>query len=332
MSDPTVRGRFVWHELMTTDTKSAAAFFRKVLGWNTQAFDNEYSLFVTGKNQRAGLMILPDEARQMGARPHWLSYIGTPDVDATARQAASLGATVLKSPADIPTVGRFAVLQDPQGAVFAIFTPLSAAGPERDAAVGEYSWHELATTDWRSALEFYRALFGWVETNRMDMGPGGTYVMYGHDGRTLGGMMNKPKEQPGPPAWLPYVRVPDSRKTAAAFKKAGGAVIFGPDAVPGGDLIAQGLDPQGAVFAMHSVTAAVAKAPAAKRGKNPARKPAKKAAGTRVPAARRVARKKAAASRKAAPKKKGAARKSSPRRPVRRTARRSAKKGSRKRR
>ena len=115
------RGRFVCHELLTTDTKAAEGFFTKVVGWNAKPFDQSYTLFLTGKQNRAGLMALPAEAKAMGAPPHWESYVAVPNVDESAKQATALGGKVLKAPTDIPNVGRFAVLQDPQGATFAIF-------------------------------------------------------------------------------------------------------------------------------------------------------------------------------------------------------------------
>src|SRR3954469_4232333 len=112
MSDSTIRGRFVWHELLTTDTKSAGAFFSKIAGWKTKpwAADRSYTLFVSGDRQMAGLMALPDDAKAAGSPPNWLTYIGTPNVDDTARVATSLGATILMQPADIPNTGRYAVL------------------------------------------------------------------------------------------------------------------------------------------------------------------------------------------------------------------------------
>src|SRR5262245_57348015 len=111
MPDSTVRGRFVWHELMTTDTKSAANFFTKVIGWKTQPWDQDpsYSMFVTGKQPMAGLLPLPEDAKAMGAPPNWLTYIGTSNVDEAAKQVASLGGHVVKAPSDIPTIGRFAI-------------------------------------------------------------------------------------------------------------------------------------------------------------------------------------------------------------------------------
>jgi uncharacterized protein len=297
MPEGTLRGRFVWHELMANDVKSAAAFYTKVAGWKPRAWqeDASYTELLAGKRGAAGLMKLPDDAKAMGAPPSWLMYVGTPDVDAAAREAASLGGKVLKAPADIPTVGRFAVLQDPQGAVFAAFTPKGATTPDAPAAVGQFSWHELATTDAAGAVTFYKNLFGWDKTSEFPMGPGSVYHLISIEGRQQAGMFDKPKEMPGPPAWLSYIRVPDAKKSAEAIKKAGGTVINGPMEVPGGDWITQALDPQGVMFAVHSLKAAA---------------PAKPKAATRKPAAKP---RKAAKSKKAA-KPKRAAKRAAPQR------------------
>ncbi len=265
---------------MTSDTKSAAAFYTKAIGWKTQAWDENpsYTMFTAkGRPPMAGLMALPEA----GAPSIWLPYIATPNVDETAKQAEGLGGKVLKKPTDIPTIGRFAVVQDPQGAVFAAFTPLQgSAAPGASPTVGDFSWHELATTDWRSALAFYKSLFGWEETESMDMGPEGTYQMYGWKGRTLGGMMNRPKQSPGQPTWLSYIEVPDAKKAAATVKKLGGRIVSGPHQVPGGGWIALGLDLQGVAFAVHTAAKTVrkkSKPRKAKAAKRPAaRKPAVK--------------------------------------------------------
>src|SRR4051812_45007952 len=120
MADNSTRGRFVWYDLMTSDPKGAETFYPKAVGWGTQAWEQmAYTMWTANETPLGGVMQLPVEA---GAPPHWLAYISTLDADASATLAQSLGGKVLKPAADIPNVGRFAILQDPQGARFAIFT------------------------------------------------------------------------------------------------------------------------------------------------------------------------------------------------------------------
>ncbi len=257
----TVRGRFLWYELLTSDPKAAQKFYTKLIGWSAAPFevpgapsDNPYSMWMNGEAPVGGFIQLPEEAQKAGAPSHWLAYIGTPDVDATAAEAQKLGATVHHR-MEIPTVGRFAIIADPQGAVFAAYTPAEPpAEPPATPGVGEFSWHELATSDHEAAFDFYHRLFGWEKTESMDMGPAGVYQMYGPNGETLGGMFNKTSDMPGPPCWMYYTVVPDAEAAAEKVKKSGGQVVSGPMEVPdgSGDMIVQCMDPQGAAFALHS--------------------------------------------------------------------------------
>lgn len=260
MSD--VRGKFLWYELMTTDPGAATDFYRGVIGWGAQAMEGgetPYTMWTVGERPVGGMMQLPEEAQAQGAPPHWLPYVGTPDVDATVGRASELGGSVLVPPTDLPDVGRFAVLADPQGAVFAVFAPGAEhpmpAGPRQS---GDFSWHELATTDHEAAFDFYHDLFGWEKAEAMDMGEAGIYQMYGspESEHPLGGMFNKPTEMPGPPAWLCYTTVADVTPTSERVKELGGQVLNGPMEVPGGDMIATCMDPQGAMFALHSAGSA----------------------------------------------------------------------------
>jgi hypothetical protein len=255
MSEESTRGRFVWYDLMTTDPEAAKAFYSAVAGWGTELWENSgmsYTMWTANGKPIGGTMKLPDEATAGGARPHWLAYVEVPDVDAIAARARELGGTVMVPPGDIPTVGRYTVLADPQGAVIAPFAPTQHQ-PEREGMppVGEFSWHELATTDPGAAFAFYSDLFGWEKTSDFDMGEMGLYQMYGRRGQTLGGIFKKPAEMPGPPAWLYYARVADVNAAIEAARQQGGQVLNGPMEVPGGDLIAQLADPQGGMFAVH---------------------------------------------------------------------------------
>jgi uncharacterized protein len=256
MTHKVPRGRFLWYELLTTDPGAAQRFYTQLVGWDTtswRAGDEPYTLWTSGERRIGGLMKLPPQATAIGTPPHWLGYVSTPDADATVAAAVKLGARTLMPAMDVPDVGRVAVIGDPQGAVIGLYTPQEASADE-DAppVIGEIAWHELVTTDHFAAFPFYSALFGWNKSEVMDMGEMGLYQMYGRNGRTLGGMFNKPKQMDGPAAWLYYIHVGDVRRAAKTVEALGGQVLNGPMEVPGGDLIAQCLDPQGAAFALHS--------------------------------------------------------------------------------
>jgi predicted enzyme related to lactoylglutathione lyase len=255
MAADALHGRFMWYDLMTTDPAAAQSFYSELIGWGTQQWEGgtmPYTMWTNQGTPMGGLMELPEDARKQGAPPHWLAYIAAADLEATANRAQELGARVYVPPTEIPDAGAFAVLADPQGATFAVYSSPQEPGPERPAEAGEVSWHELATTDHEGAFGFYRELFGWSETDRMDMGEAGIYQMFGRGQGALGGMFNKPAEMPGPPFWLYYIKVDDVDKAVERVKQLGGQVLNGPMDVPGGDRVVQCMDPQGAAFALHS--------------------------------------------------------------------------------
>ena len=250
------KGRFVWYDLMTTDQEKAIDFYSEVVGWTTEDWPNAPQRYPMWKPAAGGMIggSVQIPAKE-GPPPHWIGYIATPNVDETIAAATTLGATSVSPPQDIPTVGRSAVLTDPQGAAFAIFTPEGdAPGHEGAAEVGEVSWHELYTTDYEAAFKFYSQLFGWEKGQAMDMGPMGIYQVFQRNGRDIGGIMNKP-DASMPSGWTYYFRVPDVNEVADRIKAAGGKVTNGPMEVPGGDKIVMGSDPQGVPFAVHQVKA-----------------------------------------------------------------------------
>jgi len=292
MSNAEVLGRFVWHELMTTDTAAAAAFYPKVVSWRTAPSSMPgYTIWMAGQTQIGGLMQLPSDSS--GTPPHWLVYVGTPSVDATCSHAQALGARVVKPPADIPNVGRFAVLTDPQGATFALFAAAgSAPPPGAPPALGGFSWHELATTDSAGALRFYGELFGWRRGPAHDMGANmGPYQIFEHAGKQVGGM-HAVQGPSTPPSWLSYVHVGELARAIAAAKAAGGRLLHGPMEVPGGSWIGLLMDPQGGAFAVHEAPRAAATQAKPALAKAPAPKPAAAPAAAKpaAPAAAAVAK------------------------------------------
>lgn len=250
---------FVWHEVMVPNPSASPAFYSPITGWGTRKFDDgmDYTMWTVDDAPVGGLMALPQELASQGVPPHWLHYIGVQDVDATAARAQQLGGRITMPPTDIPDVGRFAVILDPQGAVFAIYKNTQETPPPGAPKFGEFSWHELGTTDRDAAWAFYSALFGWQQTSMMDMGGGMMYQMFGLDGNApIGGMYTLGADMAGiPPNWLGYVLVKNVDDAVQAVAKGGGQLMAGPIDIPDGR-VAIFTDPQGAAFAVHQDTSA----------------------------------------------------------------------------
>ena len=295
-----MHGQFIWYELTTPDVAGARKFYPPITGWGTQQFDKNYTMWTVDSVPMAGIFNLSAEMRQRGIPPNWMPYVAVDNVDESARKVALIGGKVIHGPEEIPGTGRFAVVQDPQGATFGIYKAKTGRdGWDGTPRLGHFSWHELMTTDYKKAFEFYRQVFGWETTGEMDMG-GMMYFMFGRKGAPYGGMYNRPAEMSGmPPFWLLYVNVKDVHKAVEAATKSGALVRQPPMEIPGGMIAVLG-DPQGAGFAVHAVGAQTGGSkPLAKTTQKPAARPKAKAAATKRKAKAAPAKKKAAAKKKA---------------------------------
>ncbi len=255
-SPKTGTGDFVWHELRTTDTKGAQEFYTHVVGWQAKDFGDPagvpYTLLSVGDLSTAGLMQLTPEMLQSGMKPAWAGFIGVDDVDAYAKRVEKAGGKVHTPPQDIPTVGRFASVADPQGATFLLFKGSLEYAPPRPAAgtPGTVGWNELSADDEKSAWPFYSDLFGWKVDSTMDMGPNGIYRIFNNGAGPTGAMMTRDPKTSPVPFWLFYFNVDNIDAAANRINEKNGQVLMGPHQVPGDQWIILGLDPQGAIFAV----------------------------------------------------------------------------------
>ncbi len=242
-------GDFIWYELLTNDADAAARFYGAVIGWQARAAegsDRGYRIFGLAGADVAGMMPIPAGAG--GMRPGWLGYIAVRDVDAAAAAVVEAGGAQHMPPTDIPGVGRFALLADPQGVPFYVMrgamegTSTSFSQTRR----GHCHWNELTTSDPGAALAFYTAQFGWEKGDAMPMGEMGDYQFINIGEQMIGAMMGQPPGSP-PPNWTFYFGVDDIDRAAQTVTAKGGTILHGPSEVPGGDHIIIVNDPQGAM-------------------------------------------------------------------------------------
>ncbi len=250
-------GRFIWYELLTSDVTATKAFYSKFLGWTFDDMDMGGPIYSVVNVEGAGvggMMGITPEIAAMGVPPCWTGYVAVDDCDASAAKVKTLGGSVMREPADIPGIGRFAIVADSAGAAIAIMTPRPPEGARPEVpkgAVGSSAWRELYGTDPKTGFSFYADLFGWTADEAMDMGPEhGVYQLFSNQDGQVGGMMKKPGMVPVA-CWTYYFQVDDVDAQVEPVKAGGGQVLMGPMDVPGGRVF-QATDPQGAVFALYS--------------------------------------------------------------------------------
>ena len=248
----TKQSSFIWYELMTSEVAAAETFYKAVVGWNAEPFGGvgmDYVVVKAGDRGIGGIMETPADVKAAGIPPAWMGYIHADDADAATAGVKNAGGAVHRQPWDIPGVGRFSVVADPQGAGFMLLQPTGPDTPRLPLnAPGNVGWHELHALDWQKAFDFYASQFGWEKGEPIDMGPMGTYQLFNVDGEHKGAMFNKPAEVPVP-VWLFYFNVDSIGAARQRVIDNGGKIMLEPMEVPDGWVI-QATDPQGAWFAM----------------------------------------------------------------------------------
>lgn len=260
-------GSFIWYELMTSDADGASAFYASVVGWKVGAnampqAGMDYRMIErvgpggSMDGYAGGIFSLTDEMIGQGAKPGWTGYIYVPDVDAIVARIEAEGGFVHLPANSMEGVGRFAMVADPQGAVFYLMTPEPPAD-DPDATSDAFTvdraqtirWNELITPDDDAAVSFYTRHFGWVQNGAIPMGPLGDYRFLELDGVMIGAIMRQAEVTPVP-GWTYYIGVDDIDRAAAAVTDGGGRIMGEPQQVPGGEFTVNAFDPQGAWFGL----------------------------------------------------------------------------------
>ncbi len=248
-------GDFVWYELITSEPEAAQEFYNAIVGWSFTGSgkNKDYREFSINNTMVGGLLPLTPEMQANGARPCWMGYIAVNDVEESAASIEKAGGAIHMAPQDIPGVGRFALVADPQGVMFYIIksanNETSSSFASTEPKVGHCAWNEVATTNPDEAVSFYSNQFGWRQEGNMDMGPLGKYQFLYHGDSMIGGVMPKAPEMPVS-AWSYYFRVPEIDKAVETIKRNGGKILQEPIEIPGGEFAMAGMDPQGAAFAL----------------------------------------------------------------------------------
>ncbi len=222
-----IEGKFVWFEVMSDDPEKAQRFYTDLFGWGVQEMDMDagpYTAFTVGDRPVGGF--LPAQEGQTG----WLSYLSVGDVDKAVTATEKRGGQVLKPAFDVPGVGRVAVVSEPSGAVFALFTGTGDDPADGPQGAGDIHWNELWTADPSRAAAFFQDAYGF-EGETMPM-PAGDYVVLNKKAVGRAGVAHIPPAH-GPSHFLQYVRVDDCDATLQRAQQLGGKAVGDVQKVPG---------------------------------------------------------------------------------------------------
>jgi predicted enzyme related to lactoylglutathione lyase len=239
-------GSFCWIELGTNDQEGAKVFYHALLGWHAtdapMGPGETYTMFdIAGAGSGA--------AYRSGQGVFWNLYIAVADADATAKQAESLGGTLLKAPFDVFTYGRMAVIQDPTGAAFCIWQARSHKGLDAVGEEGMFCWADLSTPDVAKAKEFYTGLFGWKMFADPHDPSGYLHIQNGVE--VIGGVPSAEQRNPqAPPHWLIYFQTVDCDGSVKKAEEHGARVYMPPLSMPNVGRFAVLADSAGAMFAL----------------------------------------------------------------------------------
>lgn len=246
-------GRFVWHDLMTTDIEKAQAFYTALFGWTIHPQDMmgfTYNMVRAGGTDLGGIVPLDPS---LGMPSHWMCYLHAPgSINEIAAKIIELGGTIVQPPFEIPEVGNMAVATDPQGAYFSPFEPTAfqPGAPAFPTPGGEVSWHELMTTDPAGAAAFYAGITG-LSSSVQNMGTGPYTLLQEGENDYRAGIMATP-DPTMPPGWIFYVEIIQDtmEDTLAEVARLGGEVVMAPMEVPGVGVIGVATDPTGGVVGL----------------------------------------------------------------------------------
>ncbi|MEM6518114.1 MAG: VOC family protein [Cyanobacteria bacterium P01_C01_bin.70] len=245
-------GTFCWVDLATTDADAAKAFYTQLFDWTATDVPageaGTYTMLEKGGKNVCALYQMPPEMKPEETPPYWLSYVSVKDVNASTDKAKALGGQILQPPCDVMESGRMSLIQDPTGAVFALWQPQQHHGADLANEPNTLCWNELQTKDLAKAADFYGQLLDWT-TQLSKNALGGDYTEFQLGGQSGAGMIEIQADWGDvPPNWVVYFAVDNCDATLERAKVLGAKVDMPPIDIPDVGRFAILQDPQGAYF------------------------------------------------------------------------------------
>ena len=241
-------GKFIWFDLATTEFEKQKVFYGAVFDWTFRSIGNtsdDYTLIANGDHNVAGMFdVKPKEGAKVGAL--WIGLMSTNDPAKAVDIVKQSGGAVHTPPTTLAQRGTYALLRDPEGALFGVIKSDSGDPPDEQTEIGDFLWMDLFANQLSKVGQFYQQLAGYEITKGEVKENVDRLILTSH-GKSRAGIVPLPKDA-NRAGWLPYVRVADVNETLKKVTDAGGYIMVAPDE----DLLDGNLaifsDPQGGVL------------------------------------------------------------------------------------
>ena len=239
-SGETYPGKFIWHDLITSDPQSAGTFYEELFGWQID-YQGDYAVVRNGDKLIAGILKV-EPATGEDRKGVWLPSVSVADVNAAATRVKENGGTILKGPIDMGQRGRAILISDPQRADIVLLSAKNGDPADTETAIGDWLWDEIWTNDPKSTEAFYTAVLGYDYTASSE-----GYNVFIHQEKWRAGIRLVADNSTNR-LWVPVVRVADPEATTQRVEKLGGIVWISPDNAPNRGNTALIADPTGALL------------------------------------------------------------------------------------
>lgn len=242
-----IPGKFVWHNLVTSDVNAAQAFYGRLFGWEFETSkDGRYSVISYRGRNIGGIVDVSKDGRAPKAA-RWLSAMSVADLDASLDAVKAAGGKQLEAPVDVKGIGRVVTIEDADGAVLHLLASSQGDPPDIEPALDTWLWHELLANHAPRAVDFYATAFGY-EVEALKKKPDSPYRVLWSAGEPRAGVMPNPFETRS--IWIPYIRVADPSILVGQVRALGGRVLIEPSPEVREGTLALVLDPSGAPIAL----------------------------------------------------------------------------------
>ncbi len=248
---PALPGKFVWHDLLTTDSPAVEKFYGGLFGWTFEAQkgrENPYKAARLGGVPVGGIVDVSAKKSEVPSST-WLSYVSVADLDKAVAAIRSRSGKILREPGPVGSHGMAAVVVDPQGAILGLAKIAKGDPPDVEAVPeGSFLWMEYVAEDAPGALAFYKDALGYT-ADRIDGGANVDYFALKVGDKPRAGLYATPWKEVRS-NWLPYIRVADATAAARKAEALGGRILLAPKPEVRNGTLAIVADPSGAAVAL----------------------------------------------------------------------------------